>query len=234
MNATITAFEQKGPDANVAISLIHDFRNPLATIRASSEMLVRSGLSEPQIRRIARNVHGASLEMQELLEAFVAHCRGAEQQPEVSDLDDLAANAVSRIADRAASHSVEITQDIPGGLKITVDRHRIHRVLVNLLVNALEAVSDGGAIQIYATPEPDAVLIQVRDTGPGIAPELHGRLFQPFATAGKADGIGLGLAFCRQAVIDHGGDMWAESSPYGTCFAFRLPTTAHAHAGASS
>jgi signal transduction histidine kinase len=234
MNATTTAFEQKGPTSKVAISLIHDFRNPLATIRASSEMLVRSGLSEPQIRRIARNVHGASLEMQELLEEFVAHCKGADREHEVSDLHELAANAVGRIADRAASQSVEIVQDIPGGLEITVDRHRIQRVLVNLLVNALEAVRDGGVIHIDAAPEPNTVLIQVRDTGPGIAPELRGRLFQPFATAGKAEGVGLGLVFSRQAVIDHGGEMWAESSPRGSCFAFRLPRTARAHAAVSS
>ena len=74
-----------------------------------------------------------------------------------------------------------------------------------------------------AVSEPDAVVFRVRDTGPGIAPEIRGRLFQPFATAGKQGGRGLGLAFSRQAVIDHGGDMWAESVSEGACFAFRLP-----------
>jgi signal transduction histidine kinase len=82
---------------------------------------------------------------------------------------------------------------------------------------------NGGTISISAVSERGAVLIQVRDTGPGIPLEILSRLFQPFATAGKANGVGLGLAFSRQAVLDHGGDMWAEPSRHGACLAFRLP-----------
>jgi signal transduction histidine kinase len=63
----------------------------------------------------------------------------------------------------------------------------------------------------------------VRDTGPGIAPEVRDRLFQPFATAGKPSGVGLGLAVSRQAVLEHGGQMWVEFAGHGACFAVRLP-----------
>jgi two-component system sensor histidine kinase HydH len=64
----------------------------------------------------------------------------------------------------------------------------------------------------------------VRDTGPGIAPEIRGSLFEPFVSAGKKNGLGLGLALSRQTVLDHGGDMWAESEPgEGACFRVRLP-----------
>lgn len=110
-----------------------------------------------------------------------------------------------------------------------LDRRRIHRVLVNLLVNALEVMPHGGSIHISAISDQNSVLIRVRDSGPGIAPEIKDRLFQPFATAGKAHGVGLGLAFSRQAVLDHGGDMWAESSPQGACFAVRLPLAPGTH-----
>ena len=84
---------------------------------------------------------------------------------------------------------------------------------------------DGGTIRISALLEHRSVLIKVRDTGPGIAPEIRDRMFQPFVTAGKAGGLGLGLAFSRQAVIDHGGRMWVESGSAGACFAICLPTT---------
>jgi signal transduction histidine kinase len=84
-------------------------------------------------------------------------------------------------------------------------------------------MTGGGTIRISAIPERHSVLIKVRDTGPRIAPELRDRLFQPFATARKAGGLGLGLYFSRQAVIDHGGQMWVESGSHGSCFAFRLP-----------
>jgi two-component system, NtrC family, sensor histidine kinase HydH len=223
MEVMTTATELMASIPDVAKSVIHDFRNPLATIRASSEILIRSGLSEPQIQRIARNVQGASIRMQELVEEFLDQYRGAQSEPERTDLRELATNAVERIAYRAESQSVAIVQNIPDGLEISVEPNRIHRVLVNLLVNAVEVMPDGGTIYISAAVEPDTVLIQIRDTGPGIAPEIRSRLFQPFVTAGKARGIGLGLSFSRQAVIDHGGEMWAESSPRGACFALRLP-----------
>ena len=69
----------------------------------------------------------------------------------------------------------------------------------------------------------NSVLVKVRDTGSGIAEEIRDRLFEPFATAGKAGGLGLGLAFSRQTIVDHGGQIWAETDTYGACFAFVLP-----------
>ena len=208
---------------SAAVSIIHDLRNPLATIRASSEVLIRSGLSECQVRRIARNVHGASVRIEELLGEFLGQCRRAPKPRELSEIRELTADAVGRIADLAESQSVKIIQDVPAGLQISVDRLRIHRVLVNLLLNALEAMLNTGTIRITAFSEPGAVLIQVRDTGPGIAPEICERLFEPYATVGKPGGIGLGLAFSRQAVIDHGGTIWTEPCRHGACFVIRLP-----------
>ena len=84
-------------------------------------------------------------------------------------------------------------------------------------------MSGGGAIAVSAAAGPDSVVVTVRDTGPGIAPEIRTRLFQPFVTARKKTGLGLGLALARQAVVDHGGDMWADSSESGASFLFRLP-----------
>ncbi len=222
MNVVTIASEQTGSLSAVA-SILHDLRNPLATIHGSAEMLVRSSFSQPQVDRIARNIYRASVRMRELLEEFLNRSRAAEKETEPADLRELVASAVDKIAVSAEFQSVHIVQVVTEGLVITLDWYRIHRVLVNLLVNALEVMPDGGIIQISAVAESRSVLIRVRDTGPGIAPEIRSRLFQPFATAGKMSGIGLGLAFSRQTVIDHGGEMWAESSRHGACFAFRLP-----------
>ena len=68
------------------------------------------------------------------------------------------------------------------------------------------------------------MLVEVQDNGPGIAPEIRSQLFQPFVSAGKRNGLGLGLALSRQTVLEHGGDMWVESpSGGGARFLFRLP-----------
>jgi signal transduction histidine kinase len=219
------ASEQTGSISAFAASIIHDLRNPLAAIHGGAEMMLSSRLSKPQIRRIARNVYGASVRMKELLEDLLERSSGAERETERSDLRDLVASAVDKIALIAEFQSVRIVQDVPESLAIALDRRRIDRVLVNLLMNAIEVMPNGGTIHISAASEHRWVVIQVRDTGPGIAPEIRSRLFQPFVTARKASGLGLGLALSRQAVIDHGGEMWAESSLQGACFAFRLPRT---------
>jgi signal transduction histidine kinase len=163
--------------------------------------------------------------MRELLEEFLELSRVADKERESCDLRELVTSAVEKIAVSAEFQSVQIVQVVPEGLMVTLDRHLMRRVMVNLLVNALEAMPNGGTISISVIPGQRSVLIRVRDTGPGIAPEIRGRLFQRFVTTGKAGGIGLGLAFARQAVIDHGGKMWVESTARGACFALRLPRT---------
>jgi len=221
----MTISSQQTASLSEVVSIVHDLRNPLATIHGSAEILAGSRLSQPQVHRIARNMYSASIRMRELLEEFLDLSRVAENAREPCDLRELITSAVEKIALAAEFQSVHIVQVIPEGVTIVLDRRLMRRVLVNLLVNALAAMPNGGAINISAISEQRSVLIRVRDTGPGIAPEIRPRLFQPFATAGKESGIGLGLAFSSQVVIDHGGKIWEESTHRGACFALRLPRT---------
>lgn len=121
-------------------SIAHDLRNPLATIHGGAEMLVSSMLSQAQTHRIARNIYAASVRMRELLDEFLDQARSGERQTQLSDVHELVAGAVDKIADAAELQAVHIVQFIPERLSIVVDRQRIHRVLVNLLVNASEAM----------------------------------------------------------------------------------------------
>lgn len=221
----MTIAAEGAASVSAVMSIVHDLRNPLATIHGSAEMLVGSRLSQPQVHRIARNMYCASVRMRELLEEFLERSRVAENEREPSDICELVASAVEKVAISAEFQSVHIAQVVPEGLIVTLDRPLMRRVLVNLLVNALEVMPNGGIINVSAISDERSVLIRVRDTGPGITPEIRRRLFQPFATAGKETGIGLGLAFSRQAVIDHGGKIWAQSIHQGACFAVRLPRT---------
>ena len=207
-----------------AMSVVHDLRNPLSAIHSGAEMLNGSQLPEQLVQRLARNIYTASVRIQELLQNYVDLCRTGECQPHPSNLRSLVSHAVDRIAAMAEAQSVVVVQDVPTHLVVTIDRARIGSVLANLLANALEAMPAGGSIYISTNTEESSVVIRVHDTGPGIAPEIRDRLFQPFVTARKPNGWGLGLAHSRQVVIDHGGDMWLESPPgRGACFAFRLP-----------
>lgn len=222
-----TATVASDPPSSISevLSFVHDLRNPLAAIHVSAELLIRSSAAQPQVHRLARNMYRASLRMRELLEQCLDRDRCADRDFEVSDLRDVVADAVEQVAASAELQSVGILQNIPDGVFLPMDRHRIDRVLVNLLANALEVMPNGGTIHVSALSGRRSVWIRVRDTGPGIAPEIRDRLFQPYATAGKPNGLGLGLAASRQAVVDHGGDMWAESPRRGACFMMRLPRT---------
>jgi two-component system, NtrC family, sensor histidine kinase HydH len=210
----------------LAMSIVHDLRNPLAAVHIGAELLNGSPLPEHQVRRLARSMYSASVRIQELLQDYVNLHRTRERQPHSISLRSLVAQSVDRITAVAEAQSVVVVEEVPADLVVTVDRRQIGSVLANLLVNALEAMPTGGSIHISAVTAENSVVIRVLDNGPGIAAEIRDRLFQPFATARKANGWGLGLAQSRQVVIEHGGDMWLEPAPGGgACFAFSLPAS---------
>ncbi len=210
---------------SLAMSIVHDLRNPLAAIHTGAELLIGSRLSGEDLSRLGRNLFDASVRIQQLLAEYVEQCRTTENHPQPCDLRSLIASAVDRITRWADTRSVTVIQEIPSNVMVIVESHRIRSVVINLLTNALEAMPGGGSIRISAAAADDSVVIRVSDTGPGIAPEIHDRLFQPFATARKPDGWGLGLAYARHVVRDHGGDIWLDSAPgTATCFAFTLPS----------
>lgn len=223
MNPVTTVVDAASPLPDLT-SLVHDLRNPLSAIHGSAELLISAGLSESQVQRIARNLYSASLRVKELLDEVLMRYWGTDRGVEPSDVRELVTSAVDKVALVAEAQSVQIVHSVPDNMVVILDRQRIERVLVNLFVNALDVMTGGGTIRISAIPERHSVLVKVRDTGPGIASELRDRLFEPFATAGKVGGLGLGLYLSRQAVIYHGGQMWVESGGHGACFAFRLPT----------
>jgi len=105
-----------------------------------------------------------------------------------------------------------------------MERSPMERVFENLIGNAIEAMPGGGAIEISAERNDSIVVVSVEDTGPGIPEAIARQLFQPFVTAGKKAGMGLGLAFSRQTVVDHGGDLWVDGrQKNGARFVLRLP-----------
>ncbi len=208
----------------LAASIVHDLRNPLAAIYGGAEMLMYAGLSEAQVQRLAGNMYRASLHIQELLQDLLEMGRGKVVELEPCDLRDIVREVAGSLASAAEAQSVKIVLDVPEGLELSLDRHRIARVFANLIGNALQAMPGGGTVTVSAAAVQSSVVVEVRDTGAGIAPEIRDRLFQPFATTRQGVGLGLGLALARQTVLDHGGDMWVSSPPgQGACFSFRLP-----------
>jgi signal transduction histidine kinase len=110
-------------------------------------------------------------------------------------------------------------------LMVHADSEQLNQVFVNLLLNAAEAMPTGGllTVRLAGSVDGSVVRVEILDTGPGISPEIQGRLFEPFATT-KERGTGLGLAICRRIVRDHAGQILAENRPDGgAVFRVELP-----------
>jgi signal transduction histidine kinase len=207
-------------------SIVHDLRNPLAAVYGGAEMLVDSELTPLQVKRLAANIYRASRRIQELLQDLLNVSRGSARSAEICKLREVAEAGCDSVLVAADTQRVHLQIEIPEAIELPLERNRMERVFANLAGNALEMMPDGGRILISASAGNGFVLVEVRDTGPGIAPEIRDNLFEPFVSAGKKSGLGLGLALARQTVLDHGGDMWAESEPGGgACFRLRLPVT---------
>jgi signal transduction histidine kinase len=207
---------------HLSTSIVHDLRNPLAAIYGGSEMLVDGELPPPTVKRLANNIYRASRRIQELLQDLVNTSRKAESS-EVCSLRDLIAAACEPLVPVAQLQHVSISFDIPETLEAPVERARMERVFFNLCTNSLEALGEGGQIHISATQNNGCAIVRVTDTGPGIPAQVRKKLFEPFATAGKKNGLGLGLALSRQTVLAHGGDLWSEPVDRGASFCLRLP-----------
>lgn len=206
----------------LSTSIVHDLRNPLAAIYGGAEMLVDSDLPPAQVSRLAQNIYRASRRIQELLQDLVNVSRGKPKAVEVCRLRDVIGAAWDTLARAAEAQSVTVSLHVPEEIELPLERSRMERVFVNLFSNSLDAMPDGGHIEIVARREGSVVLVEVGDTGPGISSEVRASLFQPFHS-GKRNGLGLGLALSRQTVLDHGGDMWADGDgASGAHFCLRL------------
>lgn len=210
--------------SRLSTSIVHDLRNPLAAIYGGAEMLVDGDLSGEQIQRLSRNIYQSSRRVQELLQELVDVRRGKIRSPEVCRLREVVTAAADSYSGVARSQSVAVDIEVPEALELPLERARMERVFVNLIGNALEAMPEGGSLSISADRQNGSVLVKVEDTGPGIAAQIRPRLFHPFVSAGKKNGLGLGLALSHQTVIDHGGDLWLDPNVRaGARFWLRLP-----------
>lgn len=220
--------------------LAHELRNPLSTLKVNLQLLdedwrdleaAAPGADAHEVARRSRKRIGALLEearrLERILGDFLKYVGRRELHPAPHDVNAVIAELGDFFRPQAELHRIELRiAPAPGPLVCLVDVHLLKQALLNLLLNAQEAMPDGGVIELAARPEgTDRARIEVRDNGPGIPEDRRGRIFEAYFSTKKA-GSGLGLAMARQIVRQHGGDIRAESnSPGGACFVMVLPRT---------
>jgi signal transduction histidine kinase len=215
----------------LAASVAHEVRNPLTGMKLLVEAALRPGRPQPLSREDLQVIHGEIARLEEIVRHFLAFARPQPLVRGVVDLQTVVARPVELVRGRARQQGVTLRVELPEEpLPVDLDAGQVGTVVVNLLLNALDAMPRGGEVTVAARAEEGALedgrpacLLEVRDTGPGIAPELLPRLFTPFAS-GKATGTGLGLSLARRIVEEHGGQIRAANLPSGgACFTILLP-----------
>ncbi|MFZ5927009.1 MAG: ATP-binding protein [Acidobacteriota bacterium] len=207
----------------LSTSLVHDLRNPLAAVYGGAEMLMDAELTPEQVRRLAASIYRSSRRIQSLLAELQDVGRGAASQMEPCRVLDLVQAALEDSAELMQRHGTQVRVEVDPEVSVRVARATLERVVTNLLANAAEAMPNGGEVFIRAEVQRGRIVLTFQDTGPGVPAEIRDRLFEPFVSHGKRDGLGLGLALSRKIVQEHGGDLWFEPSASGACFRLALP-----------
>ncbi len=215
----------------VSASIAHEVNTPLAAIAANAQASLRwLRRPEPDLAEVTAALEDVVSEARRARDV-VARTRSlfgtAAPAPVPIDVVE-AAREATLIAERELrANGAAVLLTAESGLPpVAGDLVQIEQVLVNLLVNAAQAMvgSRGGrTIGMSVRAEPGAVRVTVSDTGPGVAPEERARIFAPFHST-KAGGMGMGLAICRTCIDAHGGDLWVDEAPGGgAAFHIRLP-----------
>ena len=219
---TLARTERLAAVGEMAGSLAHELRNPLAGIQMSlanlrrdvgrPDLVERIDLAAAEVERLAR-----------MLSGYLSAARHAPEPPRRVDLHALVADLISLLRYQVPEQ-VQLESRVPRDLAAQLPRDRVRQALLNLVLNSVQALRDSpGAIAIAGARDRDRVVLSVCDTGPGLPPELLANGVQPFATQRDA-GTGLGLAMVRRVVLDLGGELRFENrEPGGACVHLSLP-----------
>jgi signal transduction histidine kinase len=218
-------------------SLAHEIKQPMFAASADAETCVRwlardrPDLAEAQeaALRLMKDVGRAS----DIINRIVSLFKKEAPHRELVDLNGVVREMITLLRSEASRYSISIHAELTEGLpKIMADRVGIQQVLMNLTLNAVEAINEKGipGRLTIATRQDEnrQIIVSVTDTGVGLPPEHEEQIFNTFFTS-KPQGIGMGLPISRSIIESHGGRLWAASNPGpGATFQFALPLEAAA------
>lgn len=206
----------------LAGGVAHELRNPLGVISNAVYFLqLAQPDAAPKVREYLEMIQTRVNDAERIISALLNFARSRPQQRQLVEAATLVADALQSV-ERPAGTAAEVT--IPAGLPpILVDPQQIKQVLVNLFVNAFDAMGGGGVLRVAASGEAGAVTLSIADTGAGMSPTVLARIFEPLFST-KPNGIGIGLAITHSLVEANQGTIRVESAPgQGTVFYLTLP-----------
>lgn len=217
----------------ISASMAHEFNNPLGIIIGfTQDLLSEVNPSDPNYRSL-EIIGQESQRCRKIIQDLMEYARPRSSEFRMTDVKDAVEKSLNLIQNRFYKQNVEVANEIKADLpKIHADPHQLEQVLVNLYLNAVDAMPEGGRLTVRASINPvvlgagpsEELLLTVADTGIGIDTADLPKIFQPFFTARKKSGLGLGLPVCDRIVKNHGGRIEVESQlGKGTTVKLYLP-----------
>jgi signal transduction histidine kinase len=230
-DAEMVQAEHLATIGELAAGLAHEIRNPLAGIAGAIEIITKDFPKEHPDREVLEDLRQEVRRIEKTLNDLLVYARPKPPQFGFADLKETVARTLQLARQQTGAKKLDFSIQIPSALPpFRVDSEQLHQVLLNLVLNGIQAIESAGKIGIEAvvrhaggTDRSGTIEISVSDTGPGIAPEQVDRIFRPFYTT-KRGGTGLGLSLCRRIIAAHGGTLTLDREvSQGSRFTIRLP-----------
>lgn len=211
--------------------LAHEIKNPLSTVQLNLQLLAEDlspdNPAHPRIINRLKTVQKETTRLREILDDFLRYAGKIELDRQPTDLNDLLEDLVDFFLPQAQQQRAKVRlKRFEQPVIAPVDAKLIKQAVLNLMINALQAMPEGGELILSATQNDGQAIIDVIDTGRGIAPEAADKIFQAYYTS-KKGGTGLGLAMTQRIVKEHGGTLTVKSDlGKGSDFTLKLPLKA--------
>ncbi|MBC8327758.1 MAG: PAS domain-containing sensor histidine kinase [Planctomycetes bacterium] len=215
---------------SMAASVAHEINEPLGAILGFTQLAQKvEGLSE-SVQADLQKVVAASLQAREIVRRLLVFARQQPSSAQRVDMNGVVEEVLRLFERRAAAQDLEVDLHLGPGLPaILIDPIQLNQVIVNLVVNAFQAMRKGGTLTVATETREDVVILRIIDTGVGMERKVRERIFLPFFTAqdGEQQGTGLGLAIVHGIITAHRGTIRVDSKPgFGSTFEVRLPVAA--------
>jgi two-component system sensor histidine kinase HydH len=218
--------ERDAAVGKMAAGVAHELRNPLSSIKGLALLLKsKFNLDDESAQQTADLLVDEVERLNRSISELLDYARPAKLERSPLIIDDLLSRAVMLVRSDAEAGNVGVIEDYRCGTStVNGDEDKLTQVVLNLCLNSIQAMKDGGTLSLSSSLLDEWVSIEIRDTGSGISAEIRQRIFEPYFTT-KEDGTGLGLAMSAKIIEDHRGQMEVFSgSGKGTTVTVRLPS----------
>jgi signal transduction histidine kinase len=213
----------------MAAHVAHEVRNNLVPVTLYLSLLRRRIEGDVDCSEVFQKIAAGFSALETMVGDLLQFTSDRDPQWRTFSLHKLAAEVLGSLAPQLAAQGIRAVNDVPGDAEVVADRDMLRRALLNLALNAVDAMPDGGSLTLRATGDGRGWDLQIEDAGPGLSEEARRRAFEPFYTT-KPGGTGLGLAIVYRIAEVHGGQVLAGNSPSGgALFTLTIPSRPSPH-----